>query len=94
MSRVTSTTVEGPNNPLTFTALSTTDRVTMCQAMLPSRMQCTKPGKFLASNGYQYCGSHALQIQAGLTSAPLNPIPGTGTVVSTRKSSSNHNQRT
>lgn len=80
MTRVTSTDVAGPDNPLTFTELPTDAYVTKCQGMLPNGMQCTKPGKYLASNGFQYCTSHSLQLQAGLITAPLNPIPGTGTV--------------
>jgi len=75
MTRITSTSVEGPNHPLTFRELTNTDRIGMCQALLPNKMQCTKPGKFLASNNLQYCGSHILQLNAGLIDAPLNPIP-------------------
>jgi|ERR1700733_1027014 len=54
--------------------------ITKCQGWLPNKMQCTRSGEYLGSNGLQYCRAHMLHVQAGIQVAPIAAIAGTGTV--------------
>lgn len=75
----------------TFREVKNGEFIGGCGAMLPNRMRCYKPGKFVvlsdsnAKEGtfreYQVCTMHAVIMdKLGTTVGPIKPIEGTGTV--------------